>query len=415
MQAGAERRPPLPVAPVGQNRPSMRHITDDERRARLARRHHLLPDTRIDDAAKLTDDLVALHSSDPATVYLSLLVRMASPDVETIDAALYEDRTLVRHHAMRRTMWVMTRATARRAHAAATERIAAEEEKRTAKALRDTADVADPETWLAGAKQEVVALIAGTGPLDARSVGRRMPHLSFPVVFGASTRNPATLNAHTKVLQGAAFDAMLVRGRPTGGWTSSEYEWAATEAWLGEPIAGADPRQAATELVDHYLRRFGPATDTDIRWWFGWTATVTRRALTDAEAEEVTLDERTGWVAAGDDPSPDEPEPWVRLLPGLDATTMGWKERAWYLDEASIPALFDRSGNPGPTVWADGRIVGGWVQRPDGEIALDLHVKLSKHHHRLLDHAIDELRAAVGDVIVKPRFPSPNQTALLNS
>ncbi|HEX6390519.1 MAG TPA: M48 family metalloprotease, partial [Solirubrobacteraceae bacterium] len=34
--------------------------------------------------------------------------------------------------------------------------------------------------------------------------------------------------------------------------------------------------------------------------------------------------------------------------------------------------LFDRSGNIGPTVWCDGRIVGGWAQRTDGEIALAL-------------------------------------------
>ncbi len=391
----------------------MRHISDDERRARLAWRHHLLPETRLDDPAKLTDDLVALHSSDPATVYLSLLVRMASPDVAAIDAALYEDRSLVRLHAMRRTMWVMTRAVARRAHAAATEKLAADERKRTAKALRETADVAEPEAWLADAKQEVVELVAEAGGLDTRTVGGQLPHLVFPVEFG-TPRNPATLNAHTKVLQGAGFDGLLVRGRPNGGWTSSEYIWAATEAWLGEAISGADARQAPAELADHYLRRFGPATETDVKWWFGWTATVTRRALAAAGAEEVALDgEGTGWIAAGDDASPDEPEPWVRLLPGLDATTMGWKERHWYLDQASIAPLFDRFGNPGPTVWADGRIVGGWVQRADGEIALDLHADLSKRHRALLDDAIDELRAAVGDVVVKPRFPSPNQKQLL--
>ena len=34
----------------------------DERRARLAVRHHLLPGTRIDDLPQLADDLVALHS-----------------------------------------------------------------------------------------------------------------------------------------------------------------------------------------------------------------------------------------------------------------------------------------------------------------------------------------------------------------
>ena len=51
---------------------------------------------------------------------------------------------------------------------------------------------------------------------------------------------------------------------------------------------------------------------------------------------------------------------------------MGWKQRAWYLDPEVGAAVFDRNGNGGPTVWVDGRIVGGWVQRRDGTIAVRL-------------------------------------------
>jgi hypothetical protein len=92
---------------------------------------------------------------------------------------------------------------------------------------------------------------------------------------------------------------------------------------------------------------------------------------------------------------------------------MGWKQRDWYLDPAMVGRLFDRSGNAGPTVWADGRIVGGWVQRPDGRIALELLESLGRDHRRLLDEAVDELRSVLGDTVVKPRFPSPNQGELL--
>ncbi len=34
--------------------------------------------------------------------------------------------------------------------------------------------------------------------------------------------------------------------------------------------------------------------------------------------------------------------------------------------------LFDVNGNAGPTVWWDGRVVGGWSQRRDGEIVYRL-------------------------------------------
>ena len=61
----------------------------------------------------------------------------------------------------------------------------------------------------------------------------------------------------------------------------------------------------------------------------------------------------------------------VALLPGLDPTVMGRKERSWYLGE-HVSELFDRNGNASPTVWANGQVVGGWARRSDGEIVIEL-------------------------------------------
>lgn len=47
---------------------------------------------------------------------------------------------------------------------------------------------------------------------------------------------------------------------------------------------------------------------------------------------------------------------------------MGWADRGFHLDPAHRSALFDYAGNIGPTVWWNGEIIGGWAQRPDGEI-----------------------------------------------
>ena len=51
----------------------MRHIPDGERRARLARRHALAPWSRVADPEAATRAMTVLHSTEPATVYLSLL------------------------------------------------------------------------------------------------------------------------------------------------------------------------------------------------------------------------------------------------------------------------------------------------------------------------------------------------------
>jgi hypothetical protein len=64
-------------------------------------------------------------------------------------------------------------------------------------------------------------------------------------------------------------------------------------------------------------------------------------------------------------------EPWAALLPVLDPTVMGWKDRSFYLGGHG-PALFDRTGNAGTTAWWDGRVVGCWVQDPDGAVVVHL-------------------------------------------
>jgi hypothetical protein len=103
----------------------------------------------------------------------------------------------------------------------------------------------------------------------------------------------------------------------------------------------------------------------------------------------------------------------VALLPGLDPTTMGWKERSWYLDPAVAAAVFDRNGNGGPTVWVDGRIVGSWVQRRDGAIALRLLDPVDADRREEIHEAAAHLRELLGDVRFNVRFPAPVQADLL--
>ena len=61
-------------------------------------------------------------------------------------------------------------------------------------------------------------------------------------------------------------------------------------------------------------------------------------------------------------------EPWAALLPTLDPTVMGWREREFYLDPADTPYLFDTNGNAGNTAWWDGRVVGAWAQDDDAVV-----------------------------------------------
>ena len=70
------------------------------------------------------------------------------------------------------------------------------------------------------------------------------------------------------------------------------------------------------------------------------------------------------------------------------------------------------NGNAGPTVWWDGRVVGGWSQRRDGEIALGLLEDVGRDARAAIDAEVDRLRAWVGDVRFSPGFLPPFQREL---
>ena len=387
-----------------------RTVTADERRARLARRHRLLPEDRTDDVARIADDLVALHSTDPVTVYLSAMVRMRHPSVAAVERALYVDRTVVRHHAMRRTLWVATPRVVRLMHAAATRRLVGPEHRRTAKLLAENG-VEDPEAWLADARAQVLAALSEHGPMTARSLGTRVPALRRRIAMAPGKKYAAVGSAHTRVLLNLGFEGQVVRTRPTGSWINGAYTYAAMESWLDGGLGELDEREAARDLALRWLTAFGPGTATDLQWWTGWTVATTRSALRDCGAVEVSLGEGPGWVAPGDEEPVQPVGPWVALLPGLDPTTMGWKQRDWYLPAAAADA-FDRMGNAGPTIWVDGGVAGVWVQRPDGEIRTRMFAEVSADQEAAVARRVADLVEMIGDTRFTVRFPSPASTAL---
>jgi DNA glycosylase AlkZ-like len=85
---------------------------------------------------------------------------------------------------------------------------------------------------------------------------------------------------------------------------------------------------------------------------------------------------------------------------------MGWRDRDWYLG-AHRRQVFDSNGNAGPTVWWNGRIVGGWTQNLDGRVELHLLEDVGRDARTVLAQRADELTDWLQGVRVSPRFPSP--------
>lgn len=344
----------------------MRRIGVEERRARLARRHRLAAGYQAPGVSSAAEAMVGLHATDPLSVYLGASARSGGLAPAEIERALYDDRTVVRMLGMRRTMFVVPVGLVPVIQAAGTDAIAVLERRKLLKYLGE-GGVKGGDGWLREVEAETLAAVEARGEALAGELSAAVEPLRTEVEVGAGTKWALTQRLTSRVLTLMAADGLIVRGRPRGRWNSTQHRWAPAAAWFdGSPSAPWGTDEARVELIRRWLATFGPGTVADVKWWTGLSMGQVRRALSEIEPQEVDLDGIAGLVVSDDIDPVASPEPWAALLPPLDPTPMGWQGRAWYLGEHG-PALFDRSGNIGPMVWWDGRIVGGWAQRADGD------------------------------------------------
>ena len=127
----------------------MQRIGVPERRARLGLRHRLAGGARAGDPVEVARSLVAVHSTDPSSVYLTLLARMAGGDIGCVDRALYQDRTLIRLLGMRRTVFVTALDIAPLIQAACSRAVAAIERRKLLGRLAESGAGDDVDGWLA--------------------------------------------------------------------------------------------------------------------------------------------------------------------------------------------------------------------------------------------------------------------------
>ncbi|MFI9204811.1 winged helix DNA-binding domain-containing protein [Streptomyces sp. NPDC053048] len=385
-------------------------IADEQRRARLAHRHLLAPGHRAATVEDVADALVALHASDPATVHLSACARLAEPSHREVERGLYEDVTLVKLLSMRRTLFAVSTRVAPCVGSSTARAIAQRERVTLLKVLRQHAEGGEPwdEDRLAAAERATLEALAARGQATTRELAGDVPALRETLLMSPGKPYEGRQSVGSRVLRLLASDGHVRRGRPRGSWTSSLYPWAAAP-----PLPELPVREAKAELARRWLASYGPATEADLKWWTGWSLRDTRAALADAGAVPVRLAAGPGLALPDDLEDAGPTGDWAALLPGLDPTAMGWRVRDWYLDPGHVPFLFDRAGNIGPTVWWNGRVVGGWAQRADGEIVWRALTDVGRDASAAIAAEAGRLSAWVGEVRVTPRFRTPLERELV--
>lgn len=354
-------------------------------------------------------NVLALHATDPASVYLSTLARARSLDIDDVRAAMYDRRTLVRLMAMRRTLFVVAHDDVPMIHAGASLGVA-----RTMRAtlLRQVAKgsteppIDDVQAWISDVERATEEAVRAAGTATGAELSTAVPLLKTAFLPTTDKAYDVKRYVTSQVLTMMAAEGKLVRVEPRGAWTSRRHAWAPIDHWWADGIPLLEEAEARGMLAQRWLEVFGPATLDDVQWWTGWNKTQTRAAVAGLDTVDVELDAGDGIMLR--DSTFDEASPSVMLLPALDPTAMGWKHRDWYLGEHKKP-LFDTFGNIGPSIWVDGRIVGGWAVTPRGDVVTELFENVASAD---ITAEAGRLTDLLGSTPVVPTFPTPLEKRL---
>ena len=384
-------------------------FSDQARRARLARRHALHPVHRLDNPTQVARALVALHATEPSTVHLAVAARMNEASVRAVEDALYQERTLVKQLAMRRTLFAMPRDLLPAAWGSASARVAQQQLAQLIRDLERHGLSQDGAAWIERGRKAVLSRLADGAELSAKQLRDELPEIDgrTTTIEGASRWQLSNLPFAPRLLTLLGAEHSIVRGHNFGHWRTSRPAWTLLDDWLGERPSALSSPQGYAELVRRWLWTFGPGTEADLVWWLGSTRAVVRAALTAVGAIPVTLDSgATGYLLPGDEaPEPDGGD-WAALLPALDPTLMGWKERDFYVAPALVPLLFDSNGNGGTTAWVNGRVVGCWVQDERGTVLVIESEPQAPTARAMLHAEAERLTALLDGVVIANVYKS---------
>ena len=279
-------------------------------------------------------------------------------------------RAVVRMLGMRRTVFVVPAGLAPVVQAACTDDVAKRLRRRLEKDLAGGVGDGDPGGWLRSVGRGVLRVLMRAGRRRVRGAAVRGRAAAADAALElldksyGGTFNVTSVGAHAARRRGAPGAraparrlvigaSPVVRGLDAGQACSpmTSVGWRAARrgsSWRGGGCArrarlGAPTCSGGVSLDRRARRRRWPLPRP--RWSWDGQPGASRW--------------RTTFVSGQIPPS-------RRCCPRFYPRLMGWQARDWFLGEHRA-ALFDRTGNIGPTVRREGRVVGGWAQRASGD------------------------------------------------
>ena len=298
---------------------------------------------RSGDVVETTRHLLAVQAQDPRAARLSLRARTTSGHRSDVDRALTEERSLVITWANRGTLHLIAAEDEPLLHALTTAQLRTGSDRRLAQ-------LGVSEAATQRGLKAIVKALSDEGPMTSKELRAVLDR----------ARVPTAGQALIHVLFRATLDGLIVRGPMRG----AQHAFALVSDWLGERPR-VDRSRALAELARRYLAGHGPADEGDLA---KWAQIPLRDARAGLSAIAPELDQRPDGLVdiRGREVAPLPPP---RLLGPYEPLLLGWRSRAFVVDDA--PEIVTVNGIIKAVALIGGRVAGTW-RLPGGKVALNL-------------------------------------------
>jgi len=312
--------------------------------------HGLFPRFSSQDFLQAVTCTGGIQAQVASAAELALCTRVEGLSPRDVQAALWQDRTLVKTWAMRGTLHVLTASELPLYVAARDWQLTASWSKYFAAFGLTTS--AQQEAFLSA-----IPHVLEQGPLTRQQLADVVAsHTGM-----AQARDFILSESWGTPLKPSAYRGELCFGPGQGKTVTFMNPRGSIEEWQSIP-----PKLALAELARRYLRAYGPATSDDFRLWWGCGKTLAKTLFHELSEELVEV-EVEGWRAFALRATVPliqsvEPVEQIHLLPLFDAYTIGAAPRGGepLLAPVYKSQVFNQQGWAFAVVLVNGSIQGVW-------------------------------------------------------
>jgi hypothetical protein len=329
--------------------------------------------------AEVVSAVGGTHSQVLSAAELSIALRLPDATRETVQAALWRDRTLVKTFGPRGTVhllpaaelpaWIAALSSVPSSAPAMPEPVRMTRDQ-TEQVLAAVEDAVRDTTLTIDELSDAVVAATGSWAGD-------------PVMEAFGGKWPRWRQA----LPLAGNRGLVCFGPNRGRMTT----YTAPPASGGEP-----PADPVAWLLRRYLHAFGPSTPARFANWLNAPDAWAREVFRSADLSPVAVAGETAWVSADDTAVPEEPPRGLRLLPYFDTYAYAVGNDRVRLNPGLAAT---RAKGNFQVLLADGVVGGRWHQKRSGKrvaLTVEPFIRLTAARRRELEKQVDRIGTILG-------------------